>query len=1100
MEAKEAPRSAAIVRAIEVALDVRPNERRALSLLLLHAFFKGVSAVVFDTAANTYYVTSHSPSTLPWVYMTTAAASGVLGLLYARTERKVTPVTLFRALLVTLALAIAGFYVLASIAPQRLGFPIMVWKDAHNIFINVEFWAVAGLLFNVRQGKRLFALVGAGDVLGGIFAGLSVPLFVDRFGTASLLAVAFVAVLLSLGTLNTIVRELGDRFVTEEEHVEGNARSVHAMMRDPYLAMFFGVSVVCYLNFYLVDYVFFAETREHVQSPEALARFFGTLFAVCGAGNLFMTAVVSGRVFQRFGVGAGLLALPVAMAIGSAGMGVLSRVPPWMHLFFAVVVVTKALEEILRVSFQVPSYRLLYQPLRPSERLRAQAIRESMIEPLAVGLSGLALLALTHALGLRSVTVAWVVAATAALWILLSVRLKRAYASALQVALARRHLEGGGLMLDRESARVLERGVASVHPGEVVLSLRMMEQREDPRFASAILEAAGRHADDADAIVAGYALDRIRELELVAALEQVRARMTDDGPAEVRGAAVRAYCALMHDDAIDGVTAFLRAPEPAVRMGAVVGLLRSGGIDGVILAGTLLNELVASGSAEDRRAAADIIGSAEIPSFFRPLLALLGDRDRGVRTSALVAAGRLSSLRLVEPLLAVIERPDMRDGAGRALVAVGDPALPALEAACRLRSSLRGRLVSVYARIGTPRSLQALASALGEGSAGVDGAILESLVRGGWKPQGEDRDRLRKRVLGEAEGAAWALAAAADLGAGEDVALLGRALAIELRARVSAALSLLALLFPGRAMIEVKRKYGYGTGENRAAAIETLDNMLPRELRASVLPLLDDGGDADRLARIGALFPQERLSRADRIAEIAALPLARTHAWTKTCALALVAKPLPPGLERAIEDAVRGSDGMVREAAGAAAERLGLNCAALALDRSGPAMDFKSTIGVKMISPLHPQKRARPVLLTIEKVMILKSVALFADLPESMLADVAGALAEAEVRAGGRIVEQGTVGTAMYIIVSGAVSLTTGGKELASLGPRQVFGELAALDPSPRTATATATADTHLFRIEADVLYELMSDSTDFTRALVAALCRRLRDAQQQQR
>lgn len=1070
-----------IAKAIEVAFDVRPNERRILLLLLLHAFFKGISAGLFDTAANTYFVSSYPPSSLPWVYMMTAVASGALGLLYARAERKVAPVALFRALLATLAIAIAAFYVLATIAPQWLGFPIMVWKDAHNIFINVEFWAVAGLLFDVRQGKRLFALLGVGDVVGGIVAGLSVPLFVDRFGTASLLLVACAAVVLSAVTLQVIVSAHADRFVTEDSTAETATRSIPSMVRDPYLALFFGVSIVCYLNFYLVDYVFFAQTREHVQSPESLARFFGILFAVCGAGNLLATSLISGRVIQRFGVGAGLLALPVAMAVGAIGMGVVAGLPNGWQLFFVLVVGTKALEEILRVSFQVPSYRLLYQPLRPNERLRAQAIRESMVEPLAVGLSGLALLALTRALGLRSPAIAWVVAGTAVLWVLLSARLKRAYASALQVALSRRHLEGGAVLFDAESAKVLERGLASVHAGEVVLSLRMMEQREVPRFSTAIVEAAGHD----DPIVAVYALDRIRELEVAPALEQVRARM-HEGPPEVRGAAVRAYCALMREDAIQGVTAFLRAPEPMVRKGAVIGLLRSAGIKGGMIAETVLEELAASSHTEDRRAAADIIGSADIESFSRLLLGLLGDRDRSVRSAALAAAASLRSAQLVDALIAVVDRPDMRDGACRALVAIGDPAIPALEA---VATSSRGRLFGVYARIGTPRALQALAKRLGEGTATADGEILENLVRAGFRPHAEDRDRLRKRVFSEAEGAAWSIAAVADLGPGEDVALLVRALGIELRERVSAALSLLALLHPGRAMIEVKRKYGYGTSDNRAAAIETLDNMLPRDLRAAVLPLLEGG--RTRAA-------QKRLSRDDRIAEIATRPLASTHAWTKTCALALVTHR--EGLDRSLVEAVKGPDRMVREAAGAAAARLGMDVVVRAYELSAiPEMDLTNTRGLALNSPLFPGKRS-PMLLTIEKVMILKSVALFADLPESMLADVAGALAEAEVAAGERIVEEGAVGTAMYIIVSGAVTLATGGKRLAVLGPREVFGELAALDPSPRTATATATEDTHLFRIEADVLYELMSDSTDFTRALVAGLCRRLRDAQQQQR
>src|ERR1043165_7440555 len=59
------------------------------------------------------------------------------------------------------------------------------------------------------------------------------------------------------------------------------------------------------------------------------------------------------------------------------------------------------------------------------------------------------------------------------------------------------------------------------------------------------------------------------------------------------------------------------------------------------------------------------------------------------------------------------------------------------------------------------------------------------------------------------------------------------------------------------------------------------------------------------------------------------------------------------------------------------------------------------------------------------------------------------AVAGSEVHfgAGDRIMAEGEIGTSLYAIVHGAVRVHRGGQTLAQLGPGEVVGELAALDP-----------------------------------------------------
>lgn len=129
------------------------------------------------------------------------------------------------------------------------------------------------------------------------------------------------------------------------------------------------------------------------------------------------------------------------------------------------------------------------------------------------------------------------------------------------------------------------------------------------------------------------------------------------------------------------------------------------------------------------------------------------------------------------------------------------------------------------------------------------------------------------------------------------------------------------------------------------------------------------------------------------------------------------------------------------------------------------------------------------MLLTIEKVLILKSVKVFSSVPEAQLVDLATIVESVEFEAGELIVRQGDLGNSMYIVADGKVRVFEGDTELGVLGSRAVFGELAALDPEPRAASVEALEDCTLLRLEGESLYDLMSGNKEVTRGIVHVLC-----------
>lgn len=132
-------------------------------------------------------------------------------------------------------------------------------------------------------------------------------------------------------------------------------------------------------------------------------------------------------------------------------------------------------------------------------------------------------------------------------------------------------------------------------------------------------------------------------------------------------------------------------------------------------------------------------------------------------------------------------------------------------------------------------------------------------------------------------------------------------------------------------------------------------------------------------------------------------------------------------------------------------------------------------------------------LLTIEKVLFLRSIPIFAQMRDADLAELAAIVEEVHARPGERIFAKGDISQSMYIVVSGQVRVHDGDRTIAMLGPRDLVGELSALDPEPRLASVTAFDETHFFRLDHDPLFELMSEHTSVARALIHVLCDRLR-------
>lgn len=135
------------------------------------------------------------------------------------------------------------------------------------------------------------------------------------------------------------------------------------------------------------------------------------------------------------------------------------------------------------------------------------------------------------------------------------------------------------------------------------------------------------------------------------------------------------------------------------------------------------------------------------------------------------------------------------------------------------------------------------------------------------------------------------------------------------------------------------------------------------------------------------------------------------------------------------------------------------------------------------------------MLSTVEKVLFLKTIELFSQIPGDDLAQVALIATEETREDGEDIFTEGDVGDALYLVVAGRVRVHRGEREVVELGERECFGEMAILDAAPRSATVTALVESQLLKISREDFQEIMTEKPQIGMGIIKVLSRRLREA-----
>jgi HEAT repeat protein len=1025
--------------------DVLPGEGQVVFLLVAHSLFMGFSLIVFETAASALFLARFPAECVPYTFIGTAFVVPLSGVVYNSLRNRLSTARLWTGtLLFLLAVPLAAVAVLHATDSAWPSFVLMTFVIAMYALAALEFWSVAGRVLSLRQARRLYGLIGSGEVAAGILGGLAVAPMLKFVSVINLLLVVpagfFVCLVCLFGLLRIQHRRTGEAEEEEEEDKADTGRQsvaglLRAVAKDHYILLIVGLFVFYNLTRDTLEYTTLSQIQAYFRQNESLvAGFIGAMLSVREIVTLVARTFLSGRLLSRFGLGAGLAATPALMMAGSVSLVAVSLALPNLSLFWLVVFL-KIAEGTARNSLFKPATMMAYRPLAPQRRDRAQMLIETAIEPISVGLTGAILLVLNFTLagappGHKAIAAGGLMLATSCAWMAMGRLLRLGYMDVVMKALRRGSLRGEVLTLDDAASALLTNQLRFTQPREALYLLKVMHENMEPaRFAPLLPGQLGHPEPDVRAAVA-RCMEQLRLHSFRPALEK---QLENESAPMVRVSILCALGSTGDPATIRSLSPLLHDPSLAIRVSALGGLLKYGGDAEAPRTREQLAALVEASDPEERLMAAGLLRDVASAGLYRSLRPLLEDANISVRAVAMEAAGQLKDAALWPEIAEQLAVPQIWQHAARALALGGDSAIPALEAIIRRSDAgltAGRRAVRVLGRIGTPRAIAALRPLLEHPELRQPAA--RSLQDCGYRAHDYEAEEIDSAFRREGERIAGVIAALVDMGGDDDTAVLRQTLRGEIARSQDILFSMLAFLYDPDSMRKARTYWRSGSAEKKAFALEVLDNLCERRHKMIMMPLLEGLSAEDMWRKLNGHFPQPLRGKEAQLKGIVnTSPSWATH-WVRVWA-------------------------------------------ARALREHGPESERSGMLS------------------TIEKVLLLKSVEFFLTTDDDVLVELAALANEVSVKAGGRIVEKGKVESTMYLIASGRVQVQEGGETLAELGRGSVFGELAALDSQPRTADVTALSDVLLLRIDHATLVDLMAEHIEVAHGIIRFLIRRYR-------
>mgnify|MGYP000371420218 FL=1 len=1037
-------------------INIKSKERKPAALLFF-MFFSIVSATITGASVrDAVFLTQFDKSYLPVMFITIAVVMAGVIALYKK-------LTAGQDQIFVISISGALFSVSLFLLQSNLSglfIPVLyIWMEVVTILSIFQFWILAGEIFNARQAKRIFTLLGAGGSFAGMGAGYGIKPFVSTFGSENLLFLTIFFIGLSV-----VMAQMLRPFRMSRKSKKVNFKPVAKSKTEfePYLksiALLIGLAAFVSK---IIDYQFKMMAADAFPNQNDLVSFFGTYYMSTGAATLIMQFFVTGFILTRFGILAGLLILPISLAIGSAGflaIGTLSAV-----------FIAKFSDQVFKFSTNNAVQEILWLPVAPEKKKRAKPIIDGTIRSGLEGLAGVLIFALVSFKLVPQDNIqllSLLVILGVIFWLWNSFRLKDGYVNSLMKAIENRQLNLDDVEFDINDSHIVDTIDKTLKDDDELKQL----------FALDLLWTLPLHPwKNTLQYLFHHGSNQIQRAVLELAWHQpgiITDQLLLNSFKEDSELAPFAICCAgdrIIPDIAEKVSPFLKSDNPSLSAAAAVGILKQDtnhhesklildslmeSDDPTILC-TTIGFLKQSGqwiSTENKKR---FLGHESHDVRNQILAVFKGSPDSDFLVSIIRNLANATTFDAAESALKQYDPSLVTDRFYHFLFAEDSP----------LRLKL-GILKTAH-EFSSSDMAELLSSGLNDPDLLILNGISNALVKI------SKNKELEAEILNKIENHIEAISNRAfqlyllrdQLKNVSQAFLIQDHIESDLNKVIPILLKLGTLKKPDIPIETYIRYVKSNDPDLLPIVLELVDSTFSPENRKHTLPLIDP--DVDRIKIGQELFPDLFRNPNDMLGHWIKNP----HFWKTGIALQYLLNSENTAVLKIIKwDKIPNSiftSNLFNETE-------------------------QNYLNRNFLNDKFPIQENPPMYSILEKTIILKSVDLFHKIPGDVLTRIAQIAEELRCEQNHAIFKEGDHGDSMFVIISGKVDVIQNDHSITQLERGTCIGEMALLDQEPRSADAITLEESVLLKIDQEGFFQLMASNPEIMKQIVKILTRRVR-------
>ena len=655
-------------------LNIKYSESGQVLDLLLVQFFLGLATAFLNIVAFTLFIYNFPVHQLPVVYLSVAALLFATNLAYEKIERRITPLQLLKVIILFSAVVLLFLWIGLSFWNKHdFIFILLMGNTLLYMLISFAFWGLVSLLFNVRESRRVFSIVGSGDIPAKLIGYLAAPLLIPYTGLNNLIWVAILSLITGLLIFNKIIRkkswnQIRSKAHNHEDHeilILKKTDFVNFFFKDKLIFTISLLSILSYNVFILIDYTFISQVKIRFENISDLAVYIATFFVLGRFIALIFKLIFTSRVIERLGIIYSLFITPAALFIFCV-------IFLWygdhdnynVFIFGAMALLT----EVLRSTMQEPVFFILFQPLKEKLRLKGHIITKGYMLAPSLIIVGLTLLFLYNTK--TPVTILFtikIILFNLCIWAVIIIFIQKTYLKTLHTSIKKGTFSSDDIYItDQAVMDILLQKVKTGKKIEVIYALNLLAKADYKDLEFILLELL----DYADKDVKKYALDQL-SINNKPHIQTFKNMLAKEQDKEVQEKIIDILC--KQDPVFLQLSSQNIAQQSnGVQKIIIINLLNQREFNNLFEAGKEINNLITSPHADQRSLALNIISEVKHIQFTEEIEKLINDEEISVRRSAITAACKLKIKSLLPLILELSDQPSNKYLVLRALQTYGD--------------------------------------------------------------------------------------------------------------------------------------------------------------------------------------------------------------------------------------------------------------------------------------------------------------------------------------------------------------------------------------------------------------------------------------------